>query len=119
MARPDYLGQPVSETGIGKQTDRVARCFDSRGRLQRWPAKRSDQLVVLWVIWWQLPDDLQMSEIELNGLLKGRHDYEDYALIRRELIELQLLRRTPDGRVYRKVSRDIPEEAERLPETFR
>ena len=108
----------MSETGSAKQTDRVARCFDPKGRLQRWPAKRSDQLVVLWVIWWQLPDDLQMSEIELNGMLKGWHDYEDYALIRRELVELQLLRRTPDGRIYRKVSRDIPADAEQLARTL-
>ncbi len=108
----------MSEVIGAKQVARAARCFDTKGRLQRWPSKRAEQLLVLWVVWWQLPGDTQMSEIELNGLLKGWHDYEDYALLRRELVDLDLLRRTPDGKVYRKISQEMPEEAERLAESF-
>jgi hypothetical protein len=118
MGGADHLGEPMRVAGGDKQSDRAARCFDAKGRLQRWPSKRSDQLLVLWVVWWQLPDDVQMSEVEVNAMLKGWHDYEDHALIRRELVDLDLMRRTPDGRVYRKIRHDIPQQAKQLAEMF-
>jgi hypothetical protein len=90
-----------------KQIERVARCFDAMGRLQRWPSKRSDQLIVLAVVWSQLPDDTQMSEAEISGMLRTWHDYEDFVLLRRELCDLDLVRRTPDGRIYRKMAAEM------------
>lgn len=95
-----------------KRVARVARCFDATGRLQRWPTKRSDQIVVLWVVWSQLPDNTRMDEAEISSLLMRWHDYEDYALLRRELFDLGLVQRTQTGSVYRKAGReDIPAEA--------
>jgi hypothetical protein len=118
MGGADHLGEPMSEVTDTRQLARMARCFGAKGRLQRWPSKRADQLLVLWVVWWQLPDDLQMSEAEVSAMLKGWHDYEDYALLRRELVDLDLMRRTPDGKVYRKISQDMPAEAEQLAAMF-
>jgi hypothetical protein len=118
MDGADHLGEPMSEPERSKQTERVARCFAADGRLQRWPSKRCDQLLVLWVVWSQLPDDVQLSESELNAMLRGWHDYEDHVLLRRELIELDLLRRTPDGRIYRKIRQEMPQDAERLAARF-
>jgi len=118
MGGADHLGEPMSEVTDTRQLARVARCFDAKGRLQRWPSKRADRLLVLWVVWWQLPDDRQMSEAEVSAMLKGWHDYEDYALLRRELVDLDLMRRTPDGKVYRKIGKNMPQDAERLAEMF-
>ena len=101
-----------------KRVERAARCFGTQGRLLRWPSKRADQLLALWVIWSQLPDDTQMSEAEVSAMLRDWHDYEDYALLRRELCDLDMLRRTPNGRVYRKVSGELPAEAKALVERF-
>lgn len=117
MDGSDHLGEPVNTGPSEKSLQRVARCFDAKGRLQRWPSKRSDQLLVLWVVWWQLPDQ-QMTEMELSQLLRSWHDVEDYALIRRELIDLELMRRTPDGGIYRKARREMPQDAERLAAQF-
>jgi hypothetical protein len=97
-----------------KRVERVARCFDQQGRLARWPSRRADQLLALWVVWSQLPDDLQMSEAEVSAMLRGWHDYADFALLRRELVDLDMLRRTPNGRVYRKQSKELPREAAAL-----
>ena len=118
MGGADHLGEPMSQPVEPRQLARVARSLDPKGSLQRWPSKRGDQLLALWVVWWQLPGDTQMSEMELNGLLRGWHDYEDHALLRRELVDLDLMRRTPDGRVYRKISQTMPPEAEKLAEMF-
>ena len=106
--------QPID----AKRLASVARCFDAAGRLQRWPSKRSDQLLVLAVVWSYLSDDVQMSEPEVSSMLRDWHDYEDYALLRRELCDLDMLRRTPNGRVYRKVSGELPAEAKALVERF-
>jgi len=97
-----------------KQIDKVARCFDGTGRLLRWPAKRADQLLALWVVWSYLPADVQMSEAEVSSMLRDWHDYEDFALLRRELCDLDLLRRTPNGRVYRRIEHELPGAAQTL-----
>jgi hypothetical protein len=108
----DHLGQPVSEIDT-RRLERVARCFGG-ARLLRWPSRRAEQLLVLWVVWSYLPDDRQMSEAEVSSMLRDWHDYKDYALLRRELVDLDMLRRTPNGRVYRKVSHPLPAEAAAL-----
>lgn len=97
-----------------KRIARVRRCFDATGRLQRWPTKRSEQLLALWGVWALIPSDTRFDESEISALLRSWHDYEDYALVRRELIELDLMRRTPDGRVYRRVDHAMPEEVAQL-----
>ncbi|WP_417581780.1 DUF2087 domain-containing protein [Pelagibacterium sp.] len=102
--------QPT-EIAIEKRIVRTARCFDGTGRLVRWPSRRADQELALWVIWSQLPDFGQCSELEVNTMLRTRNDFEDYVLLRRELCERDLLRRTPDGSIYRRVARDLPQEA--------
>lgn len=102
-----------------KRLASVARCFDATGRLQRWPSKRADQLLVLAVVWSYLPDDVQVSEPEVSSMLRDWHDYDDYALLRRELCDLDMLRRTPNGRVYRKVAGEMPAEARALVERFK
>jgi len=97
-----------------RRIDRVARCFDATGRLQRWPSRRADQELVLWIVWSQLPADGQLTEPDINAMLRTWHDFEDYVLLRRELCDMDLLRRTPDGRIYRRVTKPMPSEAETL-----
>lgn len=107
-------GEPPSDRVIEKRIARTARCFDANGRLLRWPSRRADQELALWIVWSQLPADGQLSELEINAMLRTWHDYEDYVLLRRELCELDLLRRTPDGRIYRRVAHDMPADAAAL-----
>lgn len=108
------MADAVPDKALAKRIERVARCFDQTGRLRRWPSRRADQELALWLIWSQLPGDGQMDEMEINALLRTWHDYEDYVHLRRELIELDLLRRTPDGGIYRRVSHIYPPELEAL-----
>ncbi|WP_157970096.1 DUF2087 domain-containing protein [Pelagibacterium sediminicola] len=110
------MAEAIPDKALARRLDRVARCFDAGGRLQRWPSRRAEQDLALWIIWSQLPGDGQMDELEINTLLRTWHDFEDYVLLRRELIEMDLLRRTPDGRIYRRVARDLPPEAAALAE---
>lgn len=94
-----------------RKLERVWRCFDERGRLQRWPSKRSEQILVLWIVWSQLPKNQQFSELEVKSMLAGWHDLEDHALLRRDLVDLGLLQRTPNGAIYRCVNGEVPPDA--------
>ena len=94
-----------------RKLQRVWRCFDATGRLQRWPSKRSEQILALWIVWSQLPQDQQFSELEVNSMLAGWHDLGDHALLRRDLVDMGLLQRTPNGAVYRRANAAVPADA--------
>jgi hypothetical protein len=94
-----------------RKLERVWRCFDGTGRLQRWPKKRSEQILALWIVWSQLPKNRQYAEIDINSMLGGWHDLGDYALLRRDLVDLGLLQRTPNGAVYRVANAEVPPDA--------
>jgi hypothetical protein len=94
-----------------RKLERVWRCFDDKGRLQRWPKKRSEQILVLWIVWSQLPKNVQLSELEVKSMLGGWHDFDDHALLRRDLVDLGLMQRTPNGAIYRVANADVPPDA--------
>ncbi|MCY7389358.1 MAG: DUF2087 domain-containing protein [Burkholderiales bacterium] len=66
---------------------RLLSCFDTQGRLMRWPNKYAAQQTAIWGLWSRLP-------------------------AQRELVNAKLLWRTVDCRVYRKEQRR-PDEATR------
>jgi hypothetical protein len=94
--------------------DRVRRCFGPDGRLLRWPAKRSDQVLALWGLWSKLPARAELTEQEISQHLRALHDFGDHALLRRELCETGLVHRTPDCRCYRRIERPPSAEAAAL-----
>ncbi|MBK3733116.1 DUF2087 domain-containing protein [Azospirillum brasilense] len=90
---------------------KVARCFDAAGALLRWPPKRSERDLCLWVLWSRIDAGRAMGEGEVNDVLRGANRFGDHVLLRRELCDFGLLDRTRDGRVYRRVERRPPPEA--------
>lgn len=90
---------------------RVLRLFDPHGRLARWPTRRSQQELCLWVVWSKLPPRRVLSEKEVNALLNARHLFGDHALLRRWLCDYGMMSRTPDGSEYRRVEKRPPAEA--------
>lgn len=96
------------------KVERVARYFDAAGGLTRWPGKHTDRVACLWVMWSRLPARAVLSEPAVNEALKAAHRFGDHVLLRRELVDLGLLARTPDGREYRRVEQAPPPEARAL-----
>jgi hypothetical protein len=82
--------------------DRVLRLIDMQGRLQRWPARRAEQVLALWCLWMPFDGKRRYSEREVNEVLNAHHAFGDHCLLRRELVEADLLARTPGGHEYRK-----------------
>jgi hypothetical protein len=83
--------------------DRVLRNFDERGRLLRWPHKRAEQVLALWCLWLPFDGKRRYSEREVNEVINAHHAFGDHCLLRRELVEADLLARTPGGEQYRKL----------------
>lgn len=90
---------------------KVARCFDAAGVMTRWPTKLSEQRLCVWVMWSRIAGGQVMTEKQVNQVLNSHHTFGDHALLRRELVDLHLLTRTPDGREYRRLERKPTAEA--------
>ncbi|WP_310542551.1 DUF2087 domain-containing protein [Phenylobacterium sp.] len=88
--------------------ERVARCFGPEGRLTRWPARRGDQILALWVLWSRLPAREEFTEKQISDRLRALHDFGDHALLRRDLVGLDLFSRTADCRAYRRIEQAPP-----------
>jgi len=105
---------PAAEPADQRALERLLRCFGPNGRLLRWPARRGDQVLALWVLWSKIPARQEFSEQEISSLLRDLHDFGDHAILRREMAESRLLFRSPDCRVYRRIERAPPATAAAL-----
>ena len=108
-ARPTGTPRPAApargprDPALSAAADRALRQFDAQGRLARWPTRRALQVLVLWGLWLRFDAKRRYSEREVNEVLNAHHAFGDHCLLRRELIELRLLTRTPGGAEYRKL----------------
>jgi hypothetical protein len=94
--------------------DRALRVFDAQGRLLRWPNKRAEQVLALWCLWMAFDGKRRYSEREVNEVINTHHAFGDHCLLRRELVEMKLLERTPGGEQYRKLAARPDEETAAL-----
>ena len=97
-------GRGPRDPSLTEAADRALRQFDASGRLARWPTKRALQVLALWCLWMPFDGKRRYNEREVNELLNSRHLFGDHCLLRRELIEMKLLTRTPGGAEYRKLA---------------
>ncbi|CCG09750.1 DUF2087 domain-containing protein [Pararhodospirillum photometricum] len=96
---------------IPERLIRLRRFFDAEGRLVRWPPKEHQRVLCLWILWSRLPRGHSFTEKEMTLWLADHHTFSDPALLRRWLVDWRLMRRTPDGRDYRRIEQAPPPEA--------
>ena len=77
---------------------KVLRDYTQHGRLKQVPAKRKKLMAVLRWLAGHFEPDVLYSEREINAILTQYHD--DYAGLRRDLIDFKFLRRERDGTTY-------------------
>jgi hypothetical protein len=94
--------------------DRALRQFDGHGRLMRWPSRYATQRLALWALWERFDPARPYREREVNALLNAQHLFGDHCTLRRELVNMKLLGRTPDGREYRMLPADPDADASLL-----
>ena len=96
-------GQEPPAPPLTERAARTLKCFDSSGRLLRWPPKLSQQRLAMWVLWTRFDGRRVYTEAEVNRVLKAWHVYGDHATLRRELINHALMTRKSDCSEYRKL----------------
>lgn len=107
------LAEPGAMADLAKV--RQARsCFDTEGRLARWPAKTQLQELCLWGIWARWPKGAVYSEREASALITSLHLFGDAAIIRRTMWEMRLISRSADGRDYKRIEQAPGPEAKAL-----
>ncbi len=74
--------------------------LDSDGKIIRLPRKRVARRTVLQFLAGKFSPDTDYTEAHVNATMTTWHTFDDPALLRRELVDAGLLKRTPDGKTY-------------------
>lgn len=89
--------------------------IDEQGRIKMWPQrkkKRELQLNILRYMACQFELDRVYTEREVNDILKAHHTFEDWAILRRELVELGWMSREANGTDYRRIATSLEQMAD-------
>lgn len=105
---------PPAETADLQLVEKVSRHFDGNGVLLRWPAKNSLQPLCLWVLWARMEPARDYADADNTRLLNAWASFGDHALLRRAMVDMGYVKRTPDGRVYRRIEQKPPAELSAL-----
>ncbi len=121
-AQPPAAASAPVAAAPAAPSDAVAKAlrqFDAQGRITRWPHKFSVQRLMLWGLWMRFDGKRRYREREVNQILNAWHLFGDHCLLRRELIEMEMLARSDGGAEYRKLPCRPGEEAMALMRALR
>jgi len=74
--------------------------LNCKGKIVSWPAKKSIQEEALYYISTKSVPKIMYTEKQVNEIINEWHLFDDYAIIRRELIIKKFLGRNDDGSLY-------------------
>ena len=83
----------------------IDRFLDTEGKIKQLPQKVMMKKEVLAYLALKFEFDIDYTEKEVNEIIKTWHTFNDYFLLRRELIDYRFISRTTDGSRYWKDSK--------------
>jgi predicted GNAT family N-acyltransferase len=83
-----------------KSDHSIDKYLDYHGLVEIYPTDWDSKQIVLKYIADSFEKDIQYSEKEVNDIIKKTITFSDYAIIRRDLFDSQLIDRTPNGQFY-------------------
>ena len=78
----------------------ISPFLDERGFIAQWPAKPAKKFAVTYHLGHAFKEGRRYTEREINEIIQANHTFNDYFLLRRELVEWGVLCRTRDGSAY-------------------
>jgi len=96
--RPRFLKTYADLAGMVREAARALKAQQVEA-----VARRAEQVLALWCLWMAFDGKRRYSEREVNEVINRHHAFGDHCLLRRELVEAELLARTPGGEQYRKL----------------
>lgn len=85
-----------------EKNKKLENFLNCNGVITRWPAKLSNRLMCLEYIASKLEEHKTYSENEINHLIKEWQCFDDYILVRRELIDYGFLTKKNNDTDYKK-----------------
>lgn len=97
----EELDEKLRELSIQAEIRRkMANYYDSQGRLSRLPSKQPLRVMTLTRIADCFETGRNYTEKEVNAIISQNISFSDVELVRREMIQLQLMGRLRDGSAY-------------------
>ena len=97
----EELDEKLRELSIQAEIRRkMANYYDSQGRLSQLPSKQSLRVMALARITHCFEPGRNYTEKEVNAIIRQNISFSDVELVRREMIQLQLMGRLRDGSAY-------------------
>lgn len=85
--------------------DDITRFLDGDGRIDRYPLRDADRRALLaWVVVRAVPEGVVLDEPGVNALLAPYAPAGDIAVLRRYLVDYELIERTRSGSQYARVT---------------
>ncbi|MCX7773796.1 MAG: DUF2087 domain-containing protein, partial [Clostridia bacterium] len=78
----------------------ISQYLDSEGRVKTWPSKHEQKMSIRRTIASKFEHGRFYTEKEVNALINEWHSFNDYFLLRRELVNYGFLERTRSGSQY-------------------
>jgi len=82
---------------------KIDKFLDTEGRIKQLPSKGMTKQELLTYLASKFDFDIDYTEKKVNEIIKTWHTFDDYFLLRRELIDYRFLCRTIDGSRYWKM----------------
>ena len=110
-----YCGDYFIILAVGKQCyskgkikymtqDILNRFLDDDGRVAVWPSKHRYKVIVLSYLATKFEYDRFYNEKDVNEILKRWHTFEDWPLLRRELVDRHYMARDTNGYRYERLT---------------
>jgi hypothetical protein len=97
------LDSPAAPAPDHARIEATLRHFDGQGRLASWPARTALQHLAVRALWARLPPRTSLTERQFSAVLSDWHGFGDPPILRRTMVELGLVTRSPDCRDYQRV----------------
>ncbi|MFZ5351871.1 MAG: DUF2087 domain-containing protein [Bacillota bacterium] len=78
----------------------IENYLDCEKRVKAWPSKKEGKLIVLKYLASKFEYGTFYTEKQVNRIISDMHTFNDYFILRRELVESKLLGRTRDCSKY-------------------
>jgi len=98
VLRVDEADSWIGELDMDEAERKILSDYVQNGRLKQIPTKQKKLLIILRWLAAKFEPEKRYSEKEVNDILSDYH--EDYASLRRELIDFHLLERESGGSLY-------------------
>lgn len=83
-----------------QKQDGISRFLDEDGKIRQLPSKEMPRRLILNYLAAKFVCGKDYTEKQVNAIISEWHTFNDYFILRRELIEHKLLSRTTDGSRY-------------------